>query len=271
MIAVALASGVLVVWLLIPGGDSPLARLDSHHKRPPSKKNLWLVVIVVLGLGGVGGLIIAPLLIVSVGGAVVMTVAWVVSSRLRHRKALRHASDIARAAQVIESLLGLGHIPSAALRLAAQDCPVLTPAVALVDMGGEPWQVMDDLSLVPGQAGLSQIGRAWHVSHLSGASMLESLQQVRANLEEANSSADLVAGELAGPRATSQMLAVFPLLGLAMAFGLGANPFHFFSATLIGRLSLFLGISLACAGVVWSELVATTIGGFAAYRRSSRA
>lgn len=90
--------------------------------------------------------------------------------------------------------------------------------------------------------------------------MHASLEQVRASLEEAQNTASVVAGELAGPRATGQILAVLPLLGLGMAAGLGVNPFGFFSGGIGGRACLVAGVGFICAGVMWSEILARRAG-----------
>jgi len=198
------------------------------------------------------------MLIMAAVCAIGLTVGWVVSLRLRLKRARLGSLQVARATQVVESLVGLGHIPTTALKLAAQECPLLEPASQLVSMGGQPWEVMEQLSMAPGQEGLAQIGHAWRVSQISGSSMCDPLEQVRINLEEASAAGDVVRGELAGPRATAQMLAVFPFLGMAMASGLGANPLVFFTSTVVGRLCFLAGIFLGCVGMIWSESVAAS-------------
>jgi tight adherence protein B len=196
-----------------------------------------------------------------------MTLVWVVVGRMNLKKALQRTKDVARAAQILESLLALGHIPTTALKLASEECPVIEPAVASVHMGGDPWEVMEHLARVPGQAGLSAIGQAWRVSHVSGSSMHEGLERVRKNLEEAASTADVVAGELAGPRATGQLLAVLPLIGIAMAYGLGADPIQFFTSSVMGRACFIVGLGLGCLGVIWSEILAIQVSGLGGSRK----
>ncbi len=164
--------------------------------------------------------------------------------------------DVVRVAQVMESLLALGHIPTSALTLTAQECPIVEPAMSAIGLGAEPGQVLVDMSRVPGQAGLSEIGHAWQVTQITGASMHAGLARVRLNLEEAADTAIVTAGELAGPRATGQLLAVLPLAGLGISAAIGSNPFGFLIGSLPGRVCLLVGVGLACAGLIWSEHLA---------------
>jgi len=189
------------------------------------------------------------------------TAAWVVVSHIADRRARRASMEVVRTAQVLESLLALGHIPSVALTLTAQECPVVAPAVAHLKMGGDPWEVMDDMARTRGFEGLGRIARVWRVSYVTGASMHEGLGVVRQSLEDAADTAVVVAGELAGPRATGRLLCLLPLVGLGMAVSLGANPLHFFTASWGGRLCLLIGAGLGCLGLVWSEHLASQATG----------
>jgi tight adherence protein B len=207
------------------------------------------------------GVVFPPVGVVGAGAALAWSVVWVVTSRVRGRRAYRRAQEVVRAAQVLQSLLALGHVPQSALAVAATECPILEPVAAAVRMGGQPWDVLEELSEVPGQSGLRRIAQAWKVSEVTGGSMRDSLQTVRLGLEEAADTATVVAGELAGPRTTGQMLAALPLAGIAMAYGLGTDPLRFFVASLVGRVCLAAGVLLGCAGLMWSEALADRAGG----------
>jgi len=258
----ALLMALAVVWLLIPGRSLGVDRLVPPLSRAPKSMNPWMLPIMMVALSGLLGVVFAPLALVCVAAGVGLTVTWVMVTRLRQKKILARTKQVARAAQVVESLLGLGHIPATALKIAAEESTVLAPALDLVQMGGDPWEVMEQLSKVPGQEGLLLIGHSWRVSQLTGSSMYDALGEVRRHLEESSQEADEVAGELAGPRATGQMLSLLPLVGLAMAFGLGANPLQFFTATVVGRICLSMGVWLGCAGLIWTENVANKVSGF---------
>jgi len=255
MTAVAVLAAMIAAWLLVPAEGPGMKRLVPKVKSSTSV-DWWKVAFIADAVGVVVAIVAAPLTIVSVVAMAGTTLAWVVSARMGQRRAVRRRAEVVRVAQMLESLMGLGHLPGAALALAAEEYPLVAPAVATQKMGGDPWEVMEQLSCVPGQEGLSQIGHAWKVCQISGGSMHASLEQVRMNLEEAQNTDSVVTGELAGPRATGQVLAVLPLLGLGMAAGLGVSPLGFFFGGIAGRACLATGVALVCAGVMWSEILA---------------
>jgi tight adherence protein B len=61
---------------------------------------------------------------------------------------------------------------------------------------------------------------------------------------------------LSAPRATSRLLAVLPLAGLALGYGFGGDPVGFLAGSAPGQLSLVVGVALGCAGVLWTERIA---------------
>jgi len=269
MTAVAVLAAALATWLLVPSSGPGVKRLVPKEKGQ-AVVDWWKAAFIADAVVMTIAVLIPPVAIVGVMCMIGTTLAWVISARLGQRRAQKRRAEVVRVAQVLESLMGLGHLPGAALTLAAQEYPLVAPAVAAQKMGGDPWEVMEQLSGVPGQEGLSQIGHAWKVCQVSGGSMHASLEQVRASLEEAQNAASVIAGELAGPRATGQILAVLPLLGLGMATGLGVSPVQFFFGGIGGRACLAAGVGFICVGVMWSEVLArraASVGGGPARRK----
>jgi len=270
MTGVAVVAAMISVWLLMPVSGPGLKRLVPKARRAGRTVTGWQICSIGCVITLVSGVFAKPLAIIAAIGVVTVTATWVVAARVSHKRSLRRTVEVVQAARTIESLLALGHVPAVALSLAAQDCPILDPVVAAVPVGIQPWEIMEDLAAVPGQSGLGDIGRAWKVSQATGASIRDSLETVRAGLEQAADTAGIIAGELAGPRATGQILALLPFLGLGLAAGMGAHPLHFLTAGLIGRSCLMAGIGLACSGVVWSEIVARRASGVPAVRWPGR-
>ena len=56
-------------------------------------------------------------------------------------------------------------------------------------------------------------------------------------------------------------VAVLPLLGLGLGAGMGADPVHVLTGTVVGSLCLAGGVGLAGAGVVWVDRIVATGGG----------
>lgn len=63
----------------------------------------------------------------------------------------------------------------------------------------------------------------------------------------------VVMSELAGPRASGQVLGVLPVVGLAAGFAMGGEPLTFFVTGVLGPVCLVVGTGLACAGVFWTD------------------
>src|SRR5262249_56441804 len=68
-----------------------------------------------------------------------------------------------------------------------------------------------------------------------------------------------LAAELAGPRATARLLALLPLVGIAMGQALDAEPLRMLLTTPWGRLALVAGISLEVCGTWWVNRIANTV------------
>jgi tight adherence protein B len=187
------------------------------------------------------------------GGLVVMTAAASVASRLRSRAASRTAVEVARACDLIGSLVAIGHIPAKAVSIAAVDCSVLAPVAAAQRVGGDVAMALRAAGVTAGGQGLVRLAQAWEVGERTGAPMGQALAAVADAVRKDHVVEQVVDAELAGPRASGQVLAVLPVLGLATGFAMGGEPLAFFVTGWWGPACLVVGTGLACLGVVWTE------------------
>ncbi|HZZ50828.1 MAG TPA: hypothetical protein VFE65_28390 [Pseudonocardia sp.] len=104
-------------------------------------------------------------------------------------------------------------------------------------------------------AELARLAAAWSLTERHGVGFAQLLEAVRTDLDSRQRLAGQVQAQLAGPRSTSAVLAGLPALGIVLGQGIGANPWHVLSSTLVGQALLVIGVGLACAGVVWSERI----------------
>ena len=254
MIALAVIAAAVSVWLAMPG---EMRRLNPEPKtmvrRAGNPRRLGLIVVVFLG---VAGLFHAVTAVIAALAIVSWTVVWMVRFRKQERGLVSRCQEVARVGHLMESLLGLGHIPASALALTAQECPVVAPASSAYQLGADPCEVLDHLAATPGQEGLGEISRAWKVSTVSGGSMHSAFEQVRKNLEEEADALSVVVAELAPARSSGQILGILPVLGLVVAFAIGVDVLGFLTGSFLGRACLLLGVSLECVGLVWTETLA---------------
>jgi tight adherence protein B len=51
------------------------------------------------------------------------------------------------------------------------------------------------------------------------------------------------------------VMAVLPLMGLALGVGMGADPVGVLLGTPVGNILLLVGVALTCAGLLWSARI----------------
>jgi tight adherence protein B len=256
------ATAVLVAGLLLLG-SSPASRLHRLLPVPDrtasvSRRTRWALPALlglVACLGGVfGGT--AGAAISFAAGAPVATALRVWRRHVRTAAAATNAASVAAACRLLAGLLRVGHVPAAALRVAARDSPLLAEVVAVQEVGGAVAPVLRQLGGRAGAAGLAQLGAAWEVAERTGASLSATLDALAERLAAAGAVTDVVSAELAAPRATGRLLAVLPLAGLLLGYSLGGDPLAFLTGSTAGQLCLAVGVALGCAGVIWTERIA---------------
>lgn len=266
MSALAAIALVAAVVLVLPAPAAHrLARLGearaSSRGRVQGRLLVWPVAVVApsaggFALAGVGGAALGFCL-----GLVAVT-CWVVwlEQRARSRSRLR-SEQVVTACLALAGLLRVGHVPAIALRIVADDCPVLAEAAAVQQVGGQVPAALRRLSTTPGRAGLAELALAWEVSGRTGASLTATLDALADRLDASRTLRRIVDSELSAPRATGRLLAALPLAGLSLGFFFGGDPVAFLLSTALGQVAMCAGVSLACAGVLWTERIARSAGG----------
>ncbi|WP_143483650.1 type II secretion system F family protein [Propionicimonas paludicola] len=189
-------------------------------------------------------------------GLIAGTAAHLARTQLQRRRAARDEAEVVSACRLLVGLLRVGQVPGGALQLAAAESPVLAEAAAAQRAGGSVAEVLRAGAVRPGQAGLSELAVAWELAERTGASMTSALDSVVERQAAASGVAEVVASELAAPRATGRLLAVLPLAGLALGFAVGGDPLSFLLGSMVGQVSLTAGVTLACVGVLWTDWLA---------------
>lgn len=265
MTALAVGLAALAVWVLVRPGDAGLAR---HQAQPPEQAGAgapWSAAVIpgllaVVTLAGLAGGPRAAVVAVALG--LVAGCGWVLASRLlaRRRRAARRA-EVAWAGQVLAGLLRAGHVPATALVAAASECGVLRTASDTQAVGGPVPAALRRAASEAGLEGLGDLGDAWAVAERTGASLCDAVAATAEQLAGKQEVARSVAAELAAPRATGRVMAVLPVAGMLLGFGIGGNPLVFLVGHPAGWACLVAGVALACVGVLWTEALADRAGG----------
>jgi tight adherence protein B len=101
-------------------------------------------------------------------------------------------------------------------------------------------------------AELAQLAAAWGLAERHGVALADLLDAVRLDLESRARLTGQIGAQLAGPRSTAAVLAALPVLGILLGQGVGAAPWHVLTTTPLGQLLLVVGVTLTCAGVLWT-------------------
>lgn len=256
----------LAVWWLVPGASEGLGRLAAEPAEPRQRRAAPR-----LGLAGlvVGGVVLGVGALAGPGGAAVALalaqvsgcVALLGARRARRGAGARGRAEVVHAGELMAGLLRVGRVPTAALVEAAEDAPVLRVAAAELRAGGEAAAALRRSAGGAGHAGLLDLAAAWEVSVRTGASLVGAVDAAASRLAADEDVARVVDGELSAARLGGRVMAVLPLVGLLMGFGLGADPVAFLLGSPLGWVCLNVGIGLACGGMAWIDTVAERSGG----------
>jgi tight adherence protein B len=108
-------------------------------------------------------------------------------------------------------------------------------------------------SLLTCAAELAPLAHAWRVAERSGAPLADVLGRVAADLDDQEQQQRTVAVALAGPQSSAALLAVLPVVGIALGAAMGARPLGFLLGTSHGRLVCCAGAVLDATGVIWTQ------------------
>lgn len=250
--AAALAALAVAIML----GPAPELRLRSRAPAQSSRLNLRirseLVLPAVVVLAG-SALYPAWALLLAAGGITAATIWHLIRSQLQRRRRATAGQQCARAARVLAALLHAGQIPTAALASAAAECPVLAPAAAAAELGGDIGSELARAGAVPGQQAMSSVAAAWSISERTGAPIADVLTGVAESLRHEQRRSAVIEAELAAARASGHIMAFLPFLAVGLGFAVGVNPLQFLMGESLGRVLLLVGTALTAAGVLWID------------------
>lgn len=179
---------------------------------------------------------------------------------LRRSSAREREAD--RAAEACGALVGelhAGRSPELALAVAAEVAvggvrEALRAASAAARVGADPaGRLLDAAASSAGPELLRGLAACWSVCSATGAGLAAAVERLTEAERDARERRRALAAELAGPRATARLLAVLPLLGIALAAGLGASPVRFLLTPPYGTGCLALALVLDAVGLAWTR------------------
>ncbi|GAA2081434.1 hypothetical protein GCM10009821_22590 [Aeromicrobium halocynthiae] len=258
----ALLAAAAVLVARPPASWSVAHRLGLRQEQMPTTvpRRLRLVVLVTAGASAVwfsGAL--APAIAVATGVAVAVfgLGRWRAARARAHVQRTRR--EIGTALDLLGADLRAGVLTSRAVVAMAAGAPTLH-GLALAP-GGDDREVPTALRRAarrPGAEAWAALAAGWEVADRAGAPLADVVERLAETVRDDVDLMREVGAEAAPARATGQVMAVLPLLGLGLGAGMGADPFHLLTRTVPGALCLAAGALLACLGTWWVDRIASS-------------
>ena len=263
-IGAAAASALALLLARPPGGWILQIRLgprtapraeDRRRVGPPVR----IVMVATVAVAAVATSRVALVIVAATAvGAVLFLLRQVRISRARLASVRTRAQTIA-ALDLLAAELRAGILPRRAMEALADDAPSLRPAAAAAAHGGDVVAALHAASAEPGASALADLAGAWQVAERAGAPLANVLDRVATAVRDDAEVDRDVQAEAAPARATGRLMAVLPVLGLSLGAGMGADPVHVLTGTVVGASCLAGGVLLACAGIVWVDRIVASV------------
>ena len=174
-----------------------------------------------------------------------------------HRADYRNRSAVIALCAALVAELRAGRQPDEALARAGLASPAGAPrAVQAARAGVDVLHALRLDAAEPGRDGVRALMACWRVAEQHGPGLADAIDGLVSSLREGEEHRRRIGAELAGPRATTRLLALLPVVGIAMGEALGAGPVAFLVGSPLGRADLAAGIALELLGIWWMSQIA---------------
>jgi tight adherence protein B len=198
--------------------------------------------------------------------SIVGVTLWI--RRSRHVRAKRRAAESAALQGALDVLVGelrVGAHPVAAFGVAATevDGPVASSFRAVAARARLGADVATGLCTVSARSSMpahwGRLAVYWQLAQDHGLSIATLMQTAQRDIVERERFSGKVNAGMASARATATVLAGLPLLGVGLGELIGAAPLSFLLSDGVGGWLLVIGVTLACAGLLWSDRITARV------------
>lgn len=239
----------------VPGALPWEQWLPKARRRARRLRGQWLCLPPAMLLALLGGSAL-PL----IGGALAVPLVgrWL-RARERKRACERRADRIVALCGTAAGELRAGLQPTQALLAAAGSTGGLGSAegavLAAARFGGDVPDALRKAAREPGADGLAGLAACWRVAVDGGAGLAAGLDRLDAALRAEREQREGLRAQLAGAWSTVVVLALLPVVGLALGWALGADPLRVLLHTPAGLGCLAVGGLLEGAGLWWAARI----------------
>lgn len=241
------------------------ARFGTHRPSRRVPRRAWVLTASVAGL-----LAVTMVASVTATAAGAVVAATFVMRRKGARGRARRAAESAALQGALGVLVGelrVGAHPVVAFEAAAAevDGAVATSLQAVAARARLGADVAAGLHSVAAYSTLSghweRLSVCWHLAETQGLAIVALVRAAHRDIVERERFAAHVAAGMAGARATAAILAGLPVLGVGLGQLIGAEPLRFLLSGGVGGWLLMIGVTLACAGLWWSDRITNRVTG----------
>ena len=235
--------------------DAVFGKVGMRRRLPQPEVLVGLGCVPAFLVGGVHGLLAAAM--------VVLLFRRRRASASRDEQMQVERRKLLDGIDIVIGELKIGAHPSAAAEAAAAECTgvvaeVLAVAAARSRLGGSGADGIEaaDTTIT---AELARIGQAWRVAETHGLALAELLTAARTDLLGRLRFRSRTESSLAGARATGNVLAGLPVLGILLGQLMGAAPLKVLFGGGTGGVLLVVGTAFACAGLLWTDAITSKV------------
>jgi tight adherence protein B len=201
-----------------------------------------------------GALVALAALIGAMAGGPVAALLAVAYGALSARSAGRRSARRRAAASRARSLDDLSAL-AADLRAGLTIAPAGAATIAVGGAGSDPaGSAAGGVGVAPPDGRIGELTSAvWRLAERTGAPAADLVERLEADARAADRSRAGADAQAAGARSTALLLAVLPVGGIALGYGIGTDPLRVLLHTPIGAACAIGAALLQCAGLVWTD------------------
>jgi len=251
--ALALAAALVVL------PSSPRRRL-AGPRVPGPRLSRAVVVCPVVGAAAVVAVTLPPTTVLA-AALLAATVGLRYRRHRRRRRGIEESRSLQTAIDVLVGELRVGAHPVRAFEVAAAEtvAPVADCCRAVAARARLGADVAAGLRGAAQTSVLAvqweRLAVCWQLAGEHGLAMSTLMRAAQRDIAERQRFSAGVAASMAGARATAAILATLPLLSVLLGQAIGARPVAFLFGGHAGGWLLVAGVTLACAGLLWSDRI----------------
>jgi tight adherence protein B len=245
--------------LLFADGEAPPWEAEAWRRWVPAVRARfrpeWLCLVGAAALAVLSRSVL-PLV---AGACAVPLVGRRLRAAERSRERDRRAEAVIALCGAVAGELRAGWQPGQALFWAARSTGALggdeAAVLAAARFGGDVPEALRSAAREDGAEGLAGLAACWQVAVDGGAGLAAGVDRLEAALRERRDQRERLRAQVAGAWATVGLLALLPVVALAMGWALGADPLRVLFHTPAGLCCLAVGGLLEAVGLWWAGRV----------------